>query len=97
MADLTRDDVLKLARLARLDLTDEEIELYSKELTEILHYVEQLQAVDVSGLEPTNQVNGLTNVMRKDEVVDYGYAPKELLKNVPHTQDDQIKVKRMIG
>jgi aspartyl-tRNA(Asn)/glutamyl-tRNA(Gln) amidotransferase subunit C len=97
MADLSRDDVLKLARLARLDLTDEEIEQYSKELTEILHYVEQLQAVDVTGLEPTNQVTGLTNVTRTDEVVDYGYAPKELLQNVPHVQDDQIKVKRMIG
>lgn len=97
MADLSRDDVLKLARLARLDLTDEEVERFSKELTEILHYVEQLQAVDVGGLEPTNQVTGLTNVMRKDEVVDYGYAPKELLKNVPAVQDDHVKVKRMIG
>src|SRR5580704_7197834 len=97
MADLSRDDVLKLARLARLDLTDEEIELFAKELTEILHYVEQLQSVDVSGLKPTNQVTGLTNIMRKDEVIDYGYAPKELLKNVPDVQDDHIKVKRMIG
>jgi aspartyl-tRNA(Asn)/glutamyl-tRNA(Gln) amidotransferase subunit C len=97
MADLTRDDVLKLARLSRLDLTDEEIEQYSKELTEILRYVEQLQAVDVTGLEPTNQVTGLTNVTRKDEVINYGYAPKELLKNVPEVLDDHIKVKRMIG
>lgn len=97
MADLTRDDVLKLARLARLDLTDEEIEQYSKELTAILHYVEQLQAVDVTGLEPTNQVTGLTNVTRTDEVINYGYAPKELLKNVPEVLDDHIKVKRMIG
>lgn len=97
MADLTRDDVLKLARLARLDLSDEEIEQFSKELTAILHYVEQLQAVDVTGLEPTNQVTGLTNVTRKDEVINYGYAPKELLKNVPEVLDDHIKVKRMIG
>ena len=99
MADLSRDDVLKLARLARLDLSDEEIERYARELTEILHYVEQLQGVDVSGLKPTNQVTGLTNVMREDEVMDYGYAPKELLKNVPdgNVQNDQLKVKRMIG
>lgn len=99
MADLSSDDVLKLARLARLDLPDEEIARYARELTEILHYVEQLQSVDVSGLESTNQVTGLTNVMRKDEVVDYGYAPKELLKNVPNgnVQADHIKVKRMIG
>lgn len=97
MADLSRDDVLKLARLARLDLSDEEVANFPKELTEILHYVEQLGAVDVADLKPTNQVTGLTNVMRADEVADYGYAPKELLKNVPHVQDDHIKVKRMIG
>lgn len=97
MADLTRGDVLKLARLARLDLSDDEIELFSKELTVILHYVEQLQSVDVTGLQPTNQVTGLKNVTRKDEVIDYGYVPKELLKNVPQILDDHIRVKRMIG
>jgi len=52
MADLSRDDVLKLARLARLTITDEEIEKYRAELSEILHYVEQLQTADVSGLAP---------------------------------------------
>ena len=97
MADLSRDDIVKLAALARLDLSDDEIAEYSQELTEILHYVEQLQNVDVAGLQPTNQVTGLTNVMREDEVTDYGYKPQDLLKNVPDTQDDQIKVKRMIG
>lgn len=97
MASLSRDDVLKLARLARISLTDEEVEEFSGELSEILQYVEQLSSVDVSGLKPTNQVTGLTNVMRKDEVIDYGYAPRDLLKNVPQVQDGQIKVKRMIG
>jgi len=97
MAKLTREDVLKLARLARLKLSDEEIDEYSTELTSILQYVEQLQAVDVSGLEPTNQVTGLTNVTRDDVVKDYGYAPAELLKNLPDQQDSQIKVKRMLG
>jgi aspartyl-tRNA(Asn)/glutamyl-tRNA(Gln) amidotransferase subunit C len=97
MANLTRDDVLKLARLARLELTDDEVTLFSRELGEILQYVEQLQAVDVTGLEPTSQVTGLTNVMRKDEVRNYGYAPKELLKNVPELQAGHIKVKRMIA
>lgn len=97
MATLSRDDVLKLAQLARLDLTDDEVEEYSRELTKILHYVEQLQGVDIDGLEPTNQVTGLTNVTRPDEVKDYGYDPKELLKTVPQTEDDQIKVRRMIA
>lgn len=97
MAKLSRDDVLKLARLARLQLTDDEIEQYSAELSEILQYVEQLSAVDVEGLEPTHQVSGLTNVTREDEVRDYGYTPEDLLKNVPEVKDHQIKVKRMLG
>lgn len=97
MANLTRMDVLKLARLARLSLTDTEVEEYQHELAEILQYVEQLQAVDVNGLGPTNQVTGLKNVMRKDEEIDYGYVPGDLLKNVPHVQDNQLKVKRMVG
>lgn len=97
MTKLTRDDVVKLATLARLDLTEDEINEYQQELSEILQYVELLDQVDVSGLEPTNQVTGLTNVFRKDEVKGYGYTTADLLKNVPHVQDDHIKVKRMIG
>jgi aspartyl-tRNA(Asn)/glutamyl-tRNA(Gln) amidotransferase subunit C len=96
MADLSRDDVLKLARLARLTITDEEVEKYKKELTEILHYVEQLQSVDVTGLAPTSQVTGLKNVMRGDEVIDYGVSADDLLKIAPSVQDRHVKVKRMI-
>ena len=97
MADLTRDDVLKLARLARIDLTDDEVAEFEGEFNEILKYVEQLQAVDTEGLEPTTQVTGLTNVTRVDTVKDYGYTPEKLLENVPAVQNGQIKVKRMIG
>jgi aspartyl-tRNA(Asn)/glutamyl-tRNA(Gln) amidotransferase subunit C len=97
MAKLTREDVLKLARLARISLSDAEVEEFSDELSAILQYVEQLSAVDVAGLEPTNQVTGLTNVMRTDEVVHYGYEPQDLLQNVPAVQGNQLKVKRMIG
>lgn len=97
MAKLTRDDVLKLARLARLDLSDDEVEEYTEELSEILQYVELLQGVDVDNLLPTNQVTGLTNIMREDKKIDYGYKPEDLLKNVPVTEGNQIKVKRMIA
>jgi len=97
MSRLNRDDVLKLARLARLAVTDEEVAEYSEELSAILQYVEQLGSIDVNGLKPTNQITGLTNVTRNDEIVDYGYQPAELLKNVPAVKDNQLKVKRMIG
>ena len=97
MADLTREDVLKLARLARLTITDEEVETYRTELSEILKYVEQLQTADVDGLEPTSQVTGLKNIMREDKVVDYGVTPDDLLRLAPKKQDRHVKVKRMIG
>lgn len=96
MADLTQKDVLKLAALAKLKLSDDEIDAYTSELDQILHYVEQLKDVDVSGLEPTNQVTGLTNVMREDEITTYVASPGDLLQNVPHREHNLIKVKRVL-
>lgn len=97
MTKFSAADIRKLARLCRLRLTDEEVTKYQDELSAILAYVEQLQDVDVAGLEPTSQVTGLQNVVRIDEEVNYGVTPKELLKNAPAQQDDMFKVKRMIG
>ncbi|OGL29362.1 hypothetical protein A3D14_01175 [Candidatus Saccharibacteria bacterium RIFCSPHIGHO2_02_FULL_47_12] len=97
MGKLTREDVLKLARLAKLELTDGEVEKFRGEISEILAYVEQLQKVEVDDLEPTYQVTGLKNVTREDEVKDYKTTPKDLLKNVPAAQDNQIKVKRVLA
>jgi aspartyl-tRNA(Asn)/glutamyl-tRNA(Gln) amidotransferase subunit C len=96
MAKLTRDDILKLAHLSRLHVDEDEITRFSDEISAILQYVEQLQSVDLSGLEPTSQVTGLVNVERADEVKDYGVTPAELLKNAPATDNGHIKVKRML-
>jgi len=96
MAKLTRDDILHLARLARLSLTDEEVDQFTHEISSILEYVEQLHGADVSGLKPTSQVTGLVNVMRPDVVKDYEATPDELLKNVPALEGKHIKVKRIL-
>ncbi len=96
MAKLMRDDVLKLARLARLHLSDAEIEQFTKEISDILRYIEQLQSVDLSNYPPTYQVSGLTNVMRPDEVHDYGPTSEKLLENAPATENGHIKVKRIL-
>lgn len=85
-----------MARLAQLELTDEEIVKFQKEISEILGYVDQLQNVDVKGLKPTYQVTGLKNVMRKDEIIDYGVSQADLLKNVPALENKQIKVRRVL-
>ena len=96
MSKLSRDDLLKLAKLSRLRLSDEEIERFGGELSAILEYVEMLDKADTAGLEPTYQVTGLKNVMREDKTRDYGYKTEDLLKNAPAVQDGQFKVKRVL-
>jgi len=96
MSKLSRDDVLKLAALSKLRLSDEEVEKLRGELSEILSYVEMLDKVDISGVEPTYQVSGLKNVYRQDKTRDYGYKTEDLLKNAPAIQDGQFKVKRVL-
>ena len=97
---LSRDDILKLAKLSRLQLTDDEIAQYQAELSAILDYVQTLENVDTTGLQPTYQVTGLTtldpNAAREDEVTDQ-VSHEELMKNVSDHQDGMIKVKRMVG
>ncbi len=95
MTKITDDDVLKLAQLSKLSLSDEQVVKFRDEIEEILNYIEQLQQVDTDGLEPTNQVTGLTNVMREDEIED-SVGKDELLKNAPDREGDYIKVRRVL-
>jgi aspartyl-tRNA(Asn)/glutamyl-tRNA(Gln) amidotransferase subunit C len=96
MPKITEDEIRKLARLCRLRLRDDEIKSLGTDLTNILNYVEILQNVDVTGLEPTSQVTGLQNVTRTDEEVDYGTSLEDLLKNARDKKEHQFKVKRII-
>lgn len=96
MAKLSRDAVLKLAKLSRLKLTEDEIEKFRKELSEILAYVEVLNKVDTKKLEPTYQVTGLKNIMRPDKEIDYQAQPADLLKGAPAVEKNQFKVKRVL-
>ena len=96
MSKLTREQVLKLARLCRLKLTDEEVERFSVELSEILAYVESLNQADTDGLKPTYQVTGLKNVMRADEPADYQAIAADLLALAPAIENHQYKVKRVL-
>lgn len=98
MAKLTNEDVLKLADLARIELSEQEVATFKEEINETLNYVEQLQEVDVRQEEPTSQVTGLENVMREDALEDYGYKRDELLANTPELTDEgYIKVKRVLS
>jgi len=96
MADLSTEDVLKLARLSRLKLSDDEVDTFKKEINEILSYVDMLKEADTKDLKPTYQVTGLENKMRKDEVKDYGVTQDELLENLPDKDGVYIKTKRVL-
>jgi aspartyl-tRNA(Asn)/glutamyl-tRNA(Gln) amidotransferase subunit C len=65
-ATLTRDDVVRIAELAHLALTEDEITMFTRQLGDILHYAEQVQAVDTSGVPPTSHVLAGTPVERAD-------------------------------
>lgn len=97
---LSREDILKLAKLSRLQLSEDEILRFQEELSAILDYVQQLESVNTEGLQPTYQVTGLTtldpNVAREDVVTEQ-IGHDALMKNVPSKQDGHIKVKRMVG
>jgi len=97
MSKLSREDILKLAKLSRLTLTEQEVDQFAEEIGAILEYSAQLHSVDHQGLEPTYQVTGLTDVMRPDEIVDYQANAKDLLKNAPATETNHFKVKRMVN
>lgn len=95
-ATITKDDVLYVAALAKIAITPAQAVHFTKELTAILEYIKQIDAVDTDGLEPTYQVTGLANVIRKDEPWDYGVDQAGLLKNTRDTKDGHIKVPRVL-
>ncbi|MGH2805946.1 MAG: Asp-tRNA(Asn)/Glu-tRNA(Gln) amidotransferase subunit GatC [Actinomycetota bacterium] len=92
---LDRSAVDHVARLARLDLTEEERERMQVELTNILEHAEKIQALDLDDVEPTSHSLPLKNVMRPDEVKE-SLSPEEALANAPESEDGRFKVPRII-
>jgi len=89
---LTKKEVEYVAKLARIELTDTEIEKFQNQLGEILDYIDKINEVDTTDIEPTWQVTGLTNVMRPDKVDDFERS-EDLIKAAPDSEDNQVKVK----
>jgi len=92
---LTAEEVKKIALLARIALTDEEVEKFRLDLTTVLDYVDELKQVDTEGLEIVSQVTGLQNVQRADEPV-MADNIEEIMQNAPETKDGYYKVKAIL-
>ena len=97
MSSLTRQDVQRIADLARLELTDEELDLFTRQLGDILTYVEQIRALDTTGVAPTSQV--LNRPVDRDDVPADTLSREDLLRNAPDAalEAGLFKVPRVIG
>lgn len=91
---ITIKDVEHVAKLARLELTEEEKELYTRQLGDVLKYVDQMNEVDTSNIKPMTQVIDFVNVMREDEVV-YEQTKEQLIANAPEEENGFFKVPKI--
>lgn len=96
MTHISKQDVVHLARLSRLGLTEEEATSLRSELSMILEYVEKLKELKVDGVEPTYQVNELRNVWREDNVSVSPVTQEQLLALAPESKDHQIQVPKVL-
>jgi aspartyl-tRNA(Asn)/glutamyl-tRNA(Gln) amidotransferase subunit C len=92
---LSREEVLHIAELAKLGITEEETERFAGQLSQILDYAQILNRLDTSAIPPTAQAIPLRNVTRPDEVRP-SLAPDEILANAPQREDDYFKVKPIL-
>lgn len=92
MGSLSRDDVLHVAKLAKLTLTPNEITKFQEQLSKIVDYVSKLSEVDTSNLEPTSQTTGLENVFRKDDVKPTSFTQDEALSGTDKTHNNYFAV-----
>lgn len=92
---ITDQDVRKIAKLARLKLTDDEVKLYQGQLLKILDSMTELGALDTKSVPPTTSVLGLSNVMREDTPRPFADV-EALLANAPEREGPYFKVRKVI-
>ena len=93
---LSREDVVHVARLARLDLSDEEVELFTAQLRTVLDHAADVAALDLSHLEPSSHPIALDNVLRPDEPRP-SLDRDEVLAAAPDVEDYRFRVPRIVG
>ena len=92
---LSREQVIHIALLARLGLSQEDVEKFREQLSNILENFAVLQEVDTTDVPPTAQSIDLQNVMREDKVIP-SYPSEEIVQNAPHLQEGSFRVKAVL-
>ncbi len=96
MSDLTRDEVAHVARLARLRLTESELDLFTSQLAQVLDHAADMGSLDLVDVEPTAHPFGLINVVR-DDVVRPSLSHDAVLAMAPDVEDGRFAVPRIMG
>ena len=93
--EVSKEEILHIAKLARLKLKDEEVEDYIKNLEDILNFANVVNKAPIDGLDITNGANDNYNVFRKDEIKVFE-DNKALLQNAPEQEDNMFKIPKVI-
>ncbi len=97
MSSISKEQVEHIAKLARMGLTDEEKEKFTKELSSILNYVDKLNKVDTSKAEPIKQITGLENIVREDITEKHDKTIRDkLIKQAPKVKGAHIQVPKIL-
>ncbi len=94
---LSKEEILHIATLARIGVSEKDVEKYQHDLSDILDYFKKLEEADTEGIEPIGHITGMQNSFRTDANADFGSLGKEaIMKNVPEVKDEYIKVKSVL-
>jgi aspartyl-tRNA(Asn)/glutamyl-tRNA(Gln) amidotransferase subunit C len=93
---ITKEDIIHVANLARLEVGEADIETFVDQLGEVLEYVNTLKQVDTQGVPPTSHAISLTNAFREDEASGH-LDPDEALSNAPEKEDGSFLVPKVVG
>ena len=92
---ISKEEVMHIAKLARLNINDNELEKYTKDLSSIVDYAKELEKINIDGVKPTAHILEINNVFRKDEVGD-SFSREEILKNAKTKAAGCITVPKVV-
>lgn len=92
---ISKDDVLHVAKLARLTLSDDEVDLFTDQLDQILGHAGKIRELDTSGIEPTSHALPVKNVFREDEIKP-SLSKDDVLANAPEKESGSFKVPKIV-
>ena len=95
MSDISRDEIIHIGKLAMLNLSEQEIDNYTKDMQEILGYAEMINNLDTSNIDETIGATEQKNVFRKDEVIQ-PQSREELLQNAPSQDEGMFRIPKVL-